>query len=199
MTAHKQISYGAANSVTQQLIFEAAVSAHWNKLLGIAAAKTNAHDALDIVQDVFLSLWEKWEEVPKDESLEYYLLHALKFRIFKYYRTTGRYQAHLKRLEILLNDTLETANTFSQEELHGLKEAILNEALETLSASQQQLVELRVRHHFSYQQIADRLDIDPASARVLYSRALKQVKAHIQTNPALTASLVSSFVLFTIC
>ncbi|WP_158563210.1 RNA polymerase sigma factor [Chitinophaga silvatica] len=181
-----------------QTAFEAAVALHWNKLLGIAAAKTNSHDAFDIVQDVFLSLWERWELVPKDEELEYYLLNALKFRVYNYYRTTGRYTAHLKNLEIILNETLETADALAQEELHGLKETLVNEALDTLSDSQRQLFILRVKHHYSYQQIAQLLNIDAASARVLYSRALKQVKMHIQTNPSLSVSLLSSMLLFTI-
>lgn len=184
--------------MSQQAAFEASVTIYWNKLLGIAAAKTNPHDAFDIVQDVLLSLWQKWEEVPKDEALEYYLLNALKFRIFKYYRTNGRYQAHLKKLEVLLNDTLETPDALAQENLHGLKETIMEEALEVLSPSQRQLFELRVKYHYSYQKIAQQLSIDAGSARVLYSRALKQVKAHIKANPALTATLVTSFVLVTI-
>ncbi|NML37294.1 sigma-70 family RNA polymerase sigma factor [Chitinophaga sp. G-6-1-13] len=195
MTVHKPINSCKVGAVAD---FEQSVGVYWNKLLAIAVAKTNAHDAFDIVQDVFLSLWEKWETAPKDEGLEYYLLHALKLRIFKYYRTAGRYQAHLKQLETLLNDSLETPGTFAQEELYGLQEAILNEALDTLSPSQQQLMTLRVRHHYSYQQIAGMLDIDAASARVLYCRALKQVKTHIKANPSLAVSLVSAWMLFTI-
>lgn len=199
MPAHQKLHtpYSTANDLSQAA-FEAAVALHWDKLLGIATAKTNAHDAFDIVQDVFLSLWERWELAPKDEGLEYYLLNALKFRVFNYYRTTGRYNAHLRNLELILNETIETAEAFAQEELHGLKETLVNEALDTLSDSQRQLFILRVKHHYSYQQIAQLLNIDPASARVLYSRALKQVKAHIQTNPSLTVSLLSSMLLFTI-
>ncbi|WP_372490117.1 hypothetical protein [Chitinophaga sedimenti] len=46
--------------------------------------------------------------------------------------------------------------------------------------------------------MASELDIAPGSARVLYSRALEQVKDHIRANPALTAHLVCTMVLFTI-
>ncbi|MBS0027723.1 RNA polymerase sigma factor [Chitinophaga sp. 22321] len=198
MSGHNNLSFTYTSAAARQADFEASVAAYWDKLLGIAVAKTNAHDAFDIVQDVLLSLWEKWEDVPKDETLEFYLLNALKFRIFKYYRTNGRYQAHLRKLELLLTDTLETPDALGQQEMSGLKEAIVNEALEILSPSQRQLFVLRVNYHYSYQKIAQQLGIDPASARVLYSRALKQVKAHIKENPALSASLVSSFLLFTI-
>jgi RNA polymerase sigma factor (sigma-70 family) len=198
MSELKSITNQPLSCTSRQEDFEASVAAYWDKLLGIAAAKTNPHDAFDIVQDVLLSLWVKWEEVPKDETLEFYLLNALKFRILKYYRTSGRYQAHLKRLELLLNDTLETPGALAQEELHGVKETIVNEALGVLSPSQRQLFILRVNYHYSYQKIAQLLGIDPGSARVLYSRALKQVKAHIKDNPALSASLVSALMLFTI-
>ena len=53
----------------RQAAFEAAVISYWDKLLGIATAKTNRNDAPDVLQDVFLSLWEKWDEAPRDESL----------------------------------------------------------------------------------------------------------------------------------
>ncbi|HEY0273141.1 MAG TPA: sigma-70 family RNA polymerase sigma factor [Chitinophaga sp.] len=178
--------------------FEAAVTAYWDKMLGIAAAKTNPHDAFDIVQDVLLSLWEKWAEAPKDETLEFYLLHALKYRILKYYRTSGRYQAHLKRLELILDDTLETSGAMDQEELFNLKESIVNQALDCLSPRQRQLFVLRVRDHYSYQKIVQQLGIDPASTRVIYSRALKQVKEHIKSNPSLSASLMVALVMLTI-
>lgn len=175
--------------------FESSVRMYWNKLLGIAAAKTNSNDAPDIVQDVFLSLWEKWDEAPKDETLEFYLLHALKLRIFNFYRNTTRYQAHLKILENMLHETLEAV--FVQEDMQELRDTFLDEAIETLSPSQQQLFVLRVRHHYSYRKIAQLLNIEPSSARVLYGRALQQVKNHIKSNPALAARLMTALVLVT--
>jgi RNA polymerase sigma factor (sigma-70 family) len=187
------------NYPSPQAAFEAAVARYWDKLLGIAIAKTNEQDGFDLVQDILLSAWEKWEEVPKDETLEFYLLHALKLRIFNYYRSTGRYQHHLQKLEILLNDSVEQNDALAGESLHGLREALLQQAIATLSPHQQQLFTLRVRHQYSYQKIAAMLNIEPGSARVLYARALEQVKAHIKTNPALSAGVVSAFVLFTIC
>lgn len=180
----------------RQSAFEASVIAYWDKLSGIAAAKTNHNDAPDIVQDVFLSLWEKWDEVPKDASLEYYLLHSLKYRIYNYYRTTTRYQAHLKSLEKMLHETLEAV--FVREEMHELRESFLDEAIETLTPSQRQLFLLRTRHQYSYRKIAQLLDIEPASARVLYARALQQVKNHIRSNAPLAARLMTTMILFTI-
>ncbi|UYQ91218.1 sigma-70 family RNA polymerase sigma factor [Chitinophaga horti] len=179
----------------QTASFEASVQVYWNKLLAVAVAKTNAHDAFDIVQDVLMAAWEKWEDLPKDEQLEYYLLNALKFRVLNYYRSAGRYSAHLKTLEDLLTGTIEEASAIESE---ALMETVLKEAIDMLSPHQQKLFVLRLRHQYSYKKIATELDIAPGSARVLYSRALEQVKDHIRSNPALSAQLVSAMLLFTI-
>lgn len=178
--------------------FETAVNKYWNKLTAIAVAKTNKEDGFDIVQDVLLAAWQKWDELPKDEGLEYYLLHALKLRIFNYYRSSSRYQAALKKLEILLDGSTEEDSPLASEEFHNLRESILGEAIQTLSPSQQKLFTLRLHHHYSYQKIAELLNIEPASARVMYARALEQVKAHIRSNPALATALITTLDLFTI-
>lgn len=182
-----------------QAAFETAVMRYWDKLLGVAVAKTDEQDGFDLVQDVLLAAWEKWEELPKDETLEYYLLHALKLRIFNYYRSTSRYRHRLQKLEMLLDTTVEQDDVLAGE--HGLafREALLREAMAALTPHQQQLFTLRVHHRYSYQQIAAILHIAPASARVLYARALEQIKTHIRTNPVASESLLSAFVLFTIC
>ncbi len=178
--------------------FETAVALYWDKLFGIAVAKTNRQDAFDLLQDVLLAAWEKWAELPHDDSLEFYLLHALKLRIFNYYRTTGRYHAHLQKLEALLDRTVEDAAVLEEKELRGVREALLKEAVDQLSPALARIFSLRVREQYSYQQIGITLDIDPGSARVLYSRALKQVKKYIESNPSYSVRLVSAFMLFTI-
>jgi len=178
--------------------FETVVIRHWDKLLGIAAAKTNKDDAFDLVQDMLLSVWEKWADAPKDEGIEFYLLHALKLRIYNYYRTTGRYHVHLKKLEQLLHRTVEDPAILADTALTSFREMLMEKAIGTLTPGQQQLFVLRTRYQYSYQKIGALLDIEPASARVLYSRALQQVKTYIRSNPAVATSLLASFPLFTI-
>lgn len=178
--------------------FENAVNKYWDKLTGIAIDKTNKEDGFDIVQDVLLSAWEKWEDLPKNEELEFYLLHAVKLRIFNYYRSSGRYQSALQKLELLLNGSAEENSPLEAEEFSHLRDAILEKAIQTLSPKQQQLFTLRLRQQYSYQKIAGILDIEPASARVMYTRALEQVKAYIKSNPVVASSLVVTLGLFTI-
>ena len=66
------------------------VETWWNKLYGIAYAKTADRDlAHDMVQEVFLTVWEKWDAVPHNEEIEFYLLHALRYRFLNLYRSSS--------------------------------------------------------------------------------------------------------------
>lgn len=55
----------------------------------------------------------------------------------------------------------------------------LNRALQRLPPRQQRVVEGRRRFGYSYQQIADQLNITEAAARKLWSRAIKQLKEYL--------------------
>lgn len=55
----------------------------------------------------------------------------------------------------------------------------LSNALQRLSPRQQRVIEARRRFGYSYQEIADQLEITEAAARKLWSRAIKQLKEHL--------------------
>ncbi len=55
----------------------------------------------------------------------------------------------------------------------------LGEAIERLSLRQRQVVELRHRQGFSFDQIADQLDTSEGAARKLWSRAVEQLRHHL--------------------
>ena len=55
----------------------------------------------------------------------------------------------------------------------------LAEAIKRLSPRQRQVVELRHRQGFSFNQIADQLDTSESAARKLWSRAVEQLRHHL--------------------
>lgn len=172
------------------------VETWWHKLFSIAYAKTADRDiAHDIVQEVFLTIWEKWESVPKDEEIEFYLLHVLRYRVLNHYRSSSRYKVQLQELDDLLHqlsdhegDTIHTDQRL----------AIAENAVDLLSPSLKRVFILRIQEGYSYQKIGALLNIDPASARVLYSRALSQLQKTVATKPAVALSLIATLQLVTI-
>lgn len=172
------------------------VTTWWNKLYGIAYAKTADRDqAHDMVQEVFLTVWEKWDTVPHNEEIEFYLLHALRYRVLNYYRASGRYKVQLQQLDELLHEISdsEDSHAFADQRL-----ALAEHAVTLLAPSLRRVFTLRIENGYSYDKIGALLNIDPASARVLYSRALDQLRKNVAAHPTLAVSVLMALQLVTI-
>ena len=62
--------------------FEAVYNLYWKKLYSICYKSIEDPDiAKDLVQDIFISLWERQEELIINDSLERYLVKAAKFKV----------------------------------------------------------------------------------------------------------------------
>jgi RNA polymerase sigma factor (sigma-70 family) len=177
-------------------MYNALVKTWWNKLFRMAYTKTADRDqAHDMVQEVFLSVWEKWETVPQGDDVEFYLLHALRYKILNYYRASGRYKIQLQQLDELLNQISDKA-----EEQHYVDQRLVlaENAVELLPPSLKRVFTLRIQNGYSYDKIGQILDIDPASARVMYSRALDQLRKAVARKPEVAMSLMAILSLVTI-
>jgi RNA polymerase sigma factor (sigma-70 family) len=173
------------------------VETWWHKLFNIAYAKTADRDtAHDIVQEVFLTVWEKWEDVPKDEEIEFYLLHVLRYKVLNHYRSSSsKYKIQLQELDDFLNQLSDhERDTISTDQ----RLAIAENAVALLSPSLKRVFILRIQEGYSYQKIGALLNIDPASARVLYSRAVSQLQKTVAAKPAVALSFIATLQLVTI-
>lgn len=172
------------------------VATWWQKLYGIAYSKTADRDqAHDMVQEVFLTVWEKWDVVPHNEEIEYYLLHALRYRILNFYRSSGRYKVQLQQLDDLL---LEISDSEDEHAFADQRLALAEHAVTLLSPSLRRVFTLRIQKGYSYDKIGALLNIDPASARVLYSRALDQLRKNVSSRPTVALSVLMTLQLVTI-
>lgn len=69
---------------------------YWDKLLYIAVKKVEVFaDAENIVQDVFLSVWQRRKILKIEASLEGYLVIAVKYRIINYMARLGHSKQYL--------------------------------------------------------------------------------------------------------
>jgi hypothetical protein len=102
---------------------------HWNRLYITAINLVNDRDiAEDIVQDCFVSLWEKgiYNHI---ENLEAYLLQTIKYGSFMHLRSGAISQKHLSRINtILITSSIEESmdaselETMVENTLHALPE-----------------------------------------------------------------------------
>ncbi|WP_316814257.1 RNA polymerase sigma-70 factor [Pedobacter heparinus] len=107
--------------------FESLYQRYWKKLLHFANQKTGDFmEAENIVQDVFVSLWNRRENLSINSGLENYLIVSVKYRVIKLFdrqRSQRLYQEQNMAAVDLLDDSTQQYLDFD-ELRHRLEELI---------------------------------------------------------------------------
>jgi RNA polymerase sigma factor (sigma-70 family) len=161
------------------LAFNTLFYRYWDRLHKTVLAKTDESQvAFDIVQDVFVQLWQQRNNLEIRESLPQYLAGMVRNKIFNYYRTSRRQNEQLKQLNDLLGLTEETEHyTINvKEELE--KERVWEQAVDNLPGRMKEVYILRSRHQYSFRNIAESLNIKQQTAKNAFSRATELLRDH---------------------
>ena len=121
----------------------------------------NKELAEDAVQNLFLKLWLKKEEIDETKPINRYLFTMLKNDLLNTLRDSKK-------------------NIYSQNE--NLKQEqmnIIQQALEQLSPQRRKVFEMKVSGKYSNQEIADKLNLSINTIKFQYSQSLKQIRATV--------------------
>ncbi|MGJ1414154.1 RNA polymerase sigma factor [Sphingobacterium multivorum] len=179
--------------------FDEIYAHYWSSLLQIALKKVGDVDvAMDLVQDLFVDLWQRRHAINIRIGLRAYLISALYHKLFQHFRKRGVHEKHIEQYSLMLQDGLH--DVFP---LDGYEENYTD----VLVAIEQSVVEMpdrmRVVFNLKYQrslsnhEIAEQLGISLQTVKNQLSKALNLVRQHMQQqqlNPAVFVSL--SFLLF---
>lgn len=157
---------------------------YWKSLyasaLNILQVKTAAED---VVQEVFISLWKRRNEV-QIVSLKSYLYQATRFQVFKAIRAEKADRDFFDRLATVSRQVL-AEDPLLLKELAGLYEQVLA----TLPADEQEIFRLQRDEGLTYRQIAEKKGISVKTVEKKMSQALKQLRNGL--DKALLIALVS--------
>lgn len=154
--------------------FRIIVETYIGRITEFAAAMVRSNDvAEDVVQKVFVWMWENRETLDIKGRLKPYLFRAVRNRILDYRKSEAirsRYQGEMQG-QILG----ELAMTPSSENAI-LTADMVQAALRLLSERKQQAVRLRLFDDMTHSEIADILGVTPEASAQLVSRALTDLK-----------------------
>lgn len=123
--------------------------------------------AKDAVQDAFLKLWEKKEQVDV-QKVKSYLFTTVHHKMIDGFRHDKRYQdiegTHVK-------ETIHQGN-------HDLQ-AVLHEALKQLPEVQRSVILLRDYEGYNYEEIAEMTNLNLAQVKVYIFRGRQKLKSYI--------------------
>lgn len=149
--------------------------------------------ARDLVQDVFIYLWDKRQKLTIDKSLSSYLFRAVHNAAINYLKKESTKENYVRQFLINLNEG--SYQTSSSEDAHEL--VVHNELLESIESVVETLPEqcktifkMSRFRGMRNKEIAEVYSISPRTVETQLYRALKVLKENIKPNLAVTASLI---------
>jgi RNA polymerase sigma-70 factor (ECF subfamily) len=134
--------------------------------------------AENIVQDLFIYIWEHRETIEFQSSYKNYLFQAARYKVLNYKRNKALQER--KREEI--GKKTSDIDDFRTEEAIELKELnrIIDEAIALLPDKCQQIFRLSRKDELSYHEIAELMLISESTVKNHISTAIKKIKSYIR-------------------
>lgn len=154
-----------------RIAFNILYNRYWKKTLTVALHKVNdVPEAESIVQDIFLSLWKRRDQLDINSNFNNYLMASVKYRVIKYLnkqRNKRIYEEQAIASTELFDDSTQEHLEF--EELRQRLQALVEQLPETC----QLIYRLNKDEGKSYKEISVQLSISEKSVDGHLSRAKK--------------------------
>lgn len=180
LTNEKELLTRLYNS--DQQAFTDIYNLYWKKLFFVAAHKLhNLSEAEELVQDIFLDLWNRRHELQIQGNLSSYLAVCVKYKVINVLakrNLKARYQQHA-----YLTSSLADQSTIQTLQLEELKKQLMAET-NKLPHKCRLVFELSRNDGYTQKQIANRLRISEKTVEAHLSRALRALRtglSHLMT------------------
>lgn len=170
----------AGNPIDKLLVFETLFDLYYDSLRAYAYKKVNDWAAAeDVVQDVFLALWIRRDQVDFNESLKSYLYKAVYNRSVTYL-DSRHYLCNLEALkpEILLNQEIISYNQQDSFLLKEISGEIIR-GIEKLPPQCRKVFTLSRRENLKNKEIASQLQISEKTVEDHIRKALKELRSYL--------------------
>lgn len=137
----------------------------------------NKCKAKDIVQEVWISFWERRHEIDND-NIEGYLFNAIRFKVFNEFRNS-------KNKKTLIDNYIKYYNTHNTsnniDDIINLKETqnLIQDSVEKLPKKCKEVFVLSRYDGLKNNEIAQKLEISLRTVETHISNALKVIKNHV--------------------
>ncbi len=145
----------------------------------------------DVLQDIFVTVWEKRDELKIDISLKAYLYQAARYKIVDIYRRDVKYQKYLAELAgyIIVDPSSITDRIDQRKKLEEIENAVNN-----LPEKMKEIFILSRFQHQSTRDIASKTNLSQQTVKNQISKALRILRINYMGADIIL--LIASFFFF---
>lgn len=151
---------------------------YWDDIYPVALGLLKSPDlAMDALQEVFIRLWDRRNELPDIASFRSFLFISVRNEIISQLRKAKRrqhyhtdYGQQVHRYFADADARIRTTDTAK----------ILHDAIQQLPDMQRKVLELSRQHGLNHQEIATELGIDKKAVTNAITRALNNIRGHLK-------------------
>ncbi|HLU90620.1 MAG TPA: sigma-70 family RNA polymerase sigma factor [Cyclobacteriaceae bacterium] len=133
----------------------------------------------DCIQDLFVELWESKARLSDTCSIKFYLMKALRIKIFRALKKQGP----SGKIDPLLSYDFHITSSYEDElvrlQLHQEQNEKIKHAFSKLPVRQKEAVFLRYFDSLSFEEVAGVMAINPQSVHNLIHKAIKTLREHL--------------------
>lgn len=159
--------------------FEEIYNRYWKQMLALACLKIeDADESQEIVQQIFITLWERREELIIKSSLSGYLSVAVKYKIIN---TLNKRYIRRRHLENLPTTSFAQDSTTEWLEFEELQRKI-TKTIEELPEKCRLVFVLSRDQGLSQKKIAEKLQISEKTVEAHLGKAIKSLRSKLGAN-----------------
>ncbi len=162
---------------------------YWEGLF-VTAAKVlrSKEEAADVVQEVFLSLWKRRNEIDVHGSLAAYLHTSVRYKCIHYIEKNIHHRDYLDLLAaVVINiSSIDPENALQLKEM----QETINKTVSKMPAKMQEVYKLSRQEHMSHKEIADLMSISVETVKKHIQHALNLIRTHLSSGTYLLASAI---------
>lgn len=168
---------------------------YWDNIYGVALTFTKSPDiAEEIVQDVFLKIWLKRDQLPAVEKFDAYLFIVARNHILNKLRKKIKEEP---LLDLALDEIQESANTPENIVVTKEYERLVRQAVEQLPPQQRLIYNLSRQQGLSQEEIAASLHISRNTVKSHMNKALQVIRSFLRMHAEIeTLMLVFAILTF---
>ncbi len=144
----------------------------------------------EIVQDAFISLWEKRETIDMDRPVKSYLTMIIHNKCTNHLRDNRKFDRYILEIENLLEVTdYDGADSMIEAELKAKIDASIGELPEKC----REIFVMNRYENLKYQEIADKLQISVKTVETQMSKALQHMRNRLTEYMSVIITLILGF------